>query len=144
MRKNILSPSKGGTMRKLVIVSSILPLALLLGPLVSEHAQNMSAQAAEAERARSRLAISLLRGINTAEADYQGKHGGVYAPWEVLVTTEEFTGRGIKWAAQSDPRLANAHFAPAPEILPGWRLRVTVTADGTAYDLLPEVATDSK
>ncbi len=131
-------------MRKLAIVSSTLLFALFLRPLGSMHAQNKPGQAAEAERARSRLAISLLRGINTAEAEYQKNHGGAYASWDVLVTSEEFTGRGMKWAAQFDPQLANAHFSAAPAILPGWVLRLNVTADGKGYDLLLEDATDMK
>ena len=131
-------------MRKLAIVSSIMLVALSLSPLVPQHAQNMTAQTGEAEHSRHSLAINLLRGINTAEAEYQGRHGGAYAPWEILVTSEEFTGRGMKWAAQLDPQLANAHFAAAPEILPGWRLRLNVTAGGKGYDLLLEDAIDTK
>ncbi len=101
----------------------------------------MPARSRETEHARRSLAINLLRGINTAEISSRQKHG-VYVSWDVLVKAKEFTDRGIKWAARNEPQLANIHFADAPEIVPGWRLRLNVTADGKGHDLLLEDETD--
>jgi hypothetical protein len=44
--------------------------------------------------------------------------------------------------AKIDPELATAKFAATPEILPGRSLRLNLTADGQAYDLLLEDTTD--
>jgi hypothetical protein len=84
------------------------------------------------------LAINLLRAINTAEFDYRYRTGS-YVSWDVLQVKGEFT-------APSSPRLfhqvALAHYANAPQIPPGWSLRLNVSADGKAYDLLLEDLTD--
>ncbi|SRR6266566_833340 len=128
-------------MRKLWVGSSITLFIMLLGLFTLLYAQIAPARSGETEHARRSVAVNLLRGINTGEADYQAKHGA-YVPWDVLDTAEEFTDRGMKWAARNEPLLANIHFGSAPEILPGWRLRLNVTADGKGYDLLLEDATD--
>jgi hypothetical protein len=128
-------------MRKQRAIPTITLFAVLLGLFTPEYAQNMPTRSGETEHARRSVAIKLLRGINTAEMNYRQKHG-VYVSWDVLVKTEEFTDRGMKWAAGNEPQLANIHFADAPEILPGWRLRLNVTADGKGYDLLLEDETD--
>jgi hypothetical protein len=48
----------------------------------------------------------------------------------------------ILWLAKSDPLLVDARFSNGPDILPGWSLRLNLTADGQAYDLLLEDLTD--
>jgi hypothetical protein len=50
--------------------------------------------------------------------------------WDELVTGQEFTDKGLKWAARNEPKLAGADFAKGPEIVPGWTLRLAVTNDG--------------
>ena len=37
--------------------------------------------------------------------------------------------------AINEPQLGNVQFAKLPEILPGWALRLNVTADGKGYDV---------
>jgi hypothetical protein len=128
-------------MRKHRVVPSITFFSILLGSSTLQYAQNTPGRSEVTESAKRSVAINLLRGINTAEADYRAKHGA-YVPWDILVTAEEFTGLGMKWAARNEPQLANVHFGSAPEILPGWRLRLNLTADGKGYDLLLEDATD--
>jgi hypothetical protein len=120
------------------VIGRALVLGLMLGMAALQYAQDSSPTP---DKARRSVAINLLRGINTAEAIYNHKHGG-YAPWEILRTSDEFTDSGLKWAAKMEPQLADAKLGPGPEILLGWNLRLNVTADGKGYDLLLEDTTD--
>jgi hypothetical protein len=128
-------------MRNKAIASIVVLLALTLGVVKSLRSQSTPAKSSDAQHARNSLAINLLRAINTAEADYKIKHG-TYATWESLSASGEFLERGLKWGARNEPQLAGVKFSPAPEILPEWSLRLHVTADGKAYDLLLEDLTD--
>lgn len=125
---------------KLACLIVTLLLAAALAPSFSQNAPN---PAQDPVSARHMLAVSLLRNINTAEVVYKYKHNGLYAAWDVLLASEEFrSGKSIQWVAKIDPELANAQFSTGPEILPGWSLRLNLTADGQAYDLLLEDLTD--
>ena len=89
------------------------------------------------------LAVNIVRAINTAEANFKQKHG-TYATWESMFANGDFTDTGTKWASPSFPTVAHAMYGRGPEIVPGWKLRLTVSKDGNAYDLLLEDATDAK
>jgi hypothetical protein len=127
-----------GTKFNLLIV--VLLLFAAVTPLSS---QNAPAQTSDADNAKHYVAISLLRNINTIEVTYKFKHGGSYATWDALLASDEFpASKVIALLAKIDPQLANARFSNGPEILPGWSLRLNLTADGHAYDLLLEDLTD--
>jgi len=128
-------------MRNKAIASIAVLLALTLGVAASLRSQNAPARSSDAEHAKHSLAISLLRAINTAEADYKIKHG-TYATWESLAASGEFLERGLKRAARNEPQLAGVKLSNGTEILPGWTLRLNLTADGKGYDLLLEDTTD--
>jgi hypothetical protein len=98
-------------------------------------------QSYDSVHARRSMAVNLLRAINTAEYPYKSKHG-TFASWDVLVMSEEFNGQGMPFATQNAPQLANVHFSKAPEILPGWMLRLNVTSNRKGYDVLLEDETD--
>lgn len=123
-------------------------VSLIVGPLffmavVPLSSQNAPAQDPEAVHARRSIAISLLRTINTVEVTYKYKHGGSYADWNALLTSEEFhADKYIAQLAKLHPEFQNVQFSQIPEILPGWSLRLNLTADGQAYDLLLEDKTD--
>jgi hypothetical protein len=89
------------------------------------------------------LAVNIVRAINTAETNFKQKHG-TYATWEALFSNGDFKDTGTKWASPSFPTVAHAMYGRGPEIVPGWKLRLTVSKDGNAYDLLLEDATDPK
>ncbi len=116
-------------------------LAFKLGAATPQYGQKDATLSADAVHARHSLAVSFLRAINTAEVDYKFKRG-TYASKEALLASEEFTVRGMAWAARNDPQLANAHLSSGPEILPGWSLRLNLTAEGNGYDVLLEDLTD--
>lgn len=121
--------------------ASLTAVLLILAAAAPLSSQNAPDQATDPDHAQHRLAVNLLRAINTAEMDYKNKHG-VYASKDTLLASEEFTGRGMAWAAKNDPQLASAHVSIGPEVLPGWSLRLNLTADGQAYDLVLEDLTD--
>ncbi len=95
------------------------------------------------ERERRSLAINVVRAINTAEANYKKNHG-VYANWDTLLGNGDFTETGTKWATESFPTVAHAMYSRGPEIVPGWKLRLELSNDGSGYNLLLEDATDPK
>ena len=86
---------------------------------------------------RHEFAVRLLRIINTAEATHNIKQGS-YTSWDVLRTTTEFSQYVLRWGQF---RLS-VNPGPAPEILPGWSLRLNVTADGKGYDMILADLTD--
>jgi len=115
----------------------MLAVLFLLATAAPLSSQDTPAQTSDADHARHSVAVNLLRAINTAEVTYKFKHGGAYAAWDALVASEEFHGsRVLAGLARFDPQLVNAQFSTAPEILPGWTLRLNLTADAQAYDLL--------
>jgi hypothetical protein len=122
---------------------SLVGVLLVAAASASSFGLDAPAQTSDPDYAKHFFAISFLRNINTAEAGYNSKHGGSYATWEVLLASEEF--RASKVLAQLvkiDPQLANAQFSTGSEILPGWSLRLNLTGDGQAYDLMLEDLTD--
>jgi hypothetical protein len=94
-------------------------------------------------REQRSLAFNMVRAINAAEANYKLKHGA-YATWDTLYNSGDFTSTGTKWAPESLPTVSHAMYGSGPEIVPGWRLRLTISKDGNAYDLQLEDVTDTK
>ena len=124
-------------------VAALVVLAGLLLALPGLHAQKGSPSAPDREKERRSLAINLVRAINTAEASYKSKQGA-YVNWDTLLGNGDFTDRGTKWAPESFPTVAHAMYGPGPEIVPGWKLRLNISKEGKAYDLLLEDVTDPK
>ena len=60
--------------------------------------------------------------------------------WPILLAhyQQEFD----QFLAMHRQELRNARFTDAPEILPGWNLRLNIHADGQGYDLLLQDMTD--
>jgi len=118
-------------------------LVLLLGSVALGRAQKPSVVPADRERERRSFAQNLVKSINAAEADYFKKHQA-YASWDTMVGTGEFSSNGTKWASSEFPTVAHALYGSGPEIVPGWRLRLHLSNNNQAYDLLLEDVTDSK
>src|ERR1700730_4136063 len=116
---------------------------MLLSVAIPQRAQSPAAQSSVDEHARRNAAVSTLRAINTMEVVYKSRHGS-YASWDVLLASGEFTGPQMHLAVQNEPQLANMSLSNAPQILPGWALRLNVTPDGKAYDVLLEDQTDQR
>jgi hypothetical protein len=122
---------------------SLVGVLLVMAVSASSFGQDAPAQTSDPDYAKHFVAISLLRNINTAELSYKSKHGGSYVNWDVLLASEEFhASKVITSLAKIDPQLADAQFTNGSEILPGWSLRLNLTADGQAYDLMLEDLTD--
>jgi|SRR5580765_3708077 hypothetical protein len=136
-------------------------LALALAGLVwitatPQRGQGFPAQSSDDEHARRSIGVNTLRAINTAEYGYKFKHG-TFAIWDVLLTSEVFSGQNHfafqtfdaiyeqqKQTLQNAAQLRSMHFSKAPEILPGWTIRLNVTSDGKGYDVLLEDKTDKQ
>lgn len=117
--------------------------AASLFALAAAHAQKNVPGIADRERERRSLAVNLVRAINTAEANYMKKQG-TYVTWETMIGNGDFSETGTKWAPESFPTVAHAMYGSGPEIVPGWKLRLHLSKDGHAYDLLLEDVTDPK
>src|SRR2546429_1983912 len=81
---------------------------------------------------RHHFAVHLLRIINTVEAEHHIKQGS-YVSWDVLRTTADFSPLFLTRGYQVGMQVYNQP-GPAPEIFPGWSLRLNVSADGKGYD----------
>ena len=95
------------------------------------------------QREQHSLAINIVRAINAAEASYR-KTQGTYVPWSTLFANGDFTDAGTKWSSESLPTVAHAMYGGGPEIVPGWKLRLNLSNDGSAYDLRLEDVSDPK
>jgi hypothetical protein len=125
-------------------ILAALVLLLAVVPLASRvEAQKPSYGLADRERERKSLAVNIVKAINAAEVNYKKNHG-VFASWSTLLSTGDFSEKGTKWASEAFPTVAHAMYGPGPEIVPGWKLRLSLSKDGAAYDLLLEDVTDPK
>jgi len=129
--------------RALRTLSAIFVSAAFLLTAPPLQAQKNAAGLPDRERERHSLAINIARAINAAETNYKKNHG-TYATWDALISSGDFSENGTKWAPETLPTVAHAMYGPGPEIVPGWKLRLQLFKDGTAYDLLLEDVTDPK
>ena len=128
-------------MKKHRVVLSIVLLVLFLGVQTPQFAQDTSTGPSKADQARHRFAIDLLRSINTTEVTCHTKNGS-FVMWMALVSCRPENFEGFH-AINGLPQ-APVHFSDAPEILPGWNLRLNVHPDGQGYDVLLRDMTDEK
>ena len=126
---------------QIVAVTALLALGVALG--ATARPQQPSPGIGDRERERRSFAINLVRAIQKAELDFKSKHA-IYANWDALFSNSYFTSNGTKWASPDFPTVAQALYGSGPEIAPGWRLRLTVSHSGNAYDLLLEDVNDPK
>ena len=126
------------------LISIPLVLIAISLALPSASAQKVASPTLQdRQREQRSLAINIVHAINTAEANYKQKHA-TYATWDMFISGGDFTDSGTKWAPESLPTVKHAMYGRGPEIVPGWKLRLTVSKDGGAYDLLLEDANDPK
>jgi hypothetical protein len=124
-----------------VILSAVL-LVLFLGLLTSQFAQDSPTHPEKADQARRQVAIGLLRTINTAEVGTYYATNRQFVMWQTLLT--ENPKYFDKFLAMNGLKESDVHFTVAPEILPGWNLRLNVHPDGQGYDVLLRDMTDEK
>lgn len=127
------------TMKKHQVILSTVSLVLLLGVLTPQFAQDTSTGPANADQAGHRVAIGLLRTINTAEVVEHTTYGS-YASWQTLLAHQPKYAN--KFLTMNYPKEANLQFSEMPEILPGWSLRFNTHADGQGYDVRLQSLTD--
>jgi hypothetical protein len=121
-----------------------IPFAALLLLTTAAQAQRQPLPTMQdRQREQHSLAVNIVRTINTAEANYKKNHGA-YATWTTLIGNGDFTNTGTKWAPESIPTVAHAMYGSGPEIVPGWKLRLTVSNNPDTYDLLLEDVNDTK
>jgi hypothetical protein len=127
-------------------------LLVLLGIQTPQFAQDTSLGPAKTDQAKHRIAIGLLRAINTAEVTHKHKNGS-YATWQALLSSQpkyfdDFLARNNRQTFQVGAVQPKANpvfqFGDTPEILPGWSLRLNVHSDGQGYDVLLMDLTDDK
>jgi hypothetical protein len=129
-------------MKKHQVILSTVLVVLFLGIQTPQFAQDTPTGPANADQARHRVAIGLLRSINTAELTYRSKNGS-FVIWNTLVSDEpKYFALAINGLMKDAGH--SARFSDPPEILPGWNLRLNVHPDGQGYDVLLRDLTDEK
>ena len=121
------------------ILSTVL-LVLFIGVQTPQFAQDTSTGPANADQARRRVALGLLRTINTTEVTQRTNYGS-YASWQTLLA--HYPKYMNQFIAMDYPQEANVQFGDTPEVLPGWSLRFNVHADGQGYDVRLQDLTDN-
>jgi hypothetical protein len=127
--------------RKIAVIALFAGSVLALPGAAAQKKNSPTLQ--DRQREQHSLAINIVRAIIAAEANYKKTHGS-YATWSTLFSNGDFTDTGTKWSSESYPTVAHAMYGSGPEIVPGWKLRLTVSKDGSAYDLSLEDVTDPK
>lgn len=122
----------------------VLPLlaAILLSSSFSS-AQKPAAVVPDRELQRRSFATQFLHALNAAEQDYKKKHGK-FASWQALYGDGYFTTSGTKWVSDDFPTVGHAMYNNAAEVVPGWKLRLSLSNDASAYDALLQDVTDAK
>ena len=128
-------------MKKRQVILSTVLLLLFLGVQTPQFAQDTSTGPANTDQARHRVAIGLLRYINTAEVTSHSKNGS-FVIWNTLLS--DHPQYFDKFLAINGLQKDDVHFSDPPEILPGWNLRLNVHTDGQGYDVLLRDMTDEK
>ena len=122
----------------LFLIAAVCSFAVAAGP------QKTTAPAVTGrELQRRSFALNFLRALNNAEQDYKKKHG-TFCNWDALFAEGYFTETGTKWGSADFPTVTQAMYSRATEIVPGWKLRLTISNGGKSYDALAEDATDAK
>jgi hypothetical protein len=136
--------ARTGMVQRMKAIGKVAALFLASGLFTAiAEAQKSPFGIQDRNREQRSLAFGMVRAINAAEANYKKNHGN-YASWDTLYSSGDFTSSGTKWAPESLPTVAHAMYGSGPEIVPGWRLRVTISKDGNAYDLQLEDVADTK
>jgi hypothetical protein len=122
--------------KRLVILRTAL-LVFLLGVQTPQFAQDTSTGPTPSDQERLRVALGLVRTINTAEVVERSTYGS-FASWQTLLAHEQ--RKFNEWLASFYSHDPNVHFGSTPEILPGWNLRLLVQPDDQGYVVLVEDA----
>lgn len=104
-----------------------LAAACLAGALLASIVLGQNPPSAATHRRRAQ-AVNAARLINTAEITYRSRNGR-YAGWRELRPL----ARQIQFAGPVRPSHAELVLQDAPEVIPGWRLELTTSADGAHY-----------
>jgi hypothetical protein len=121
-----------------IILNTVL-LILAVGTPASQFAQDASTGPDKPDPQRRAIMVGLVRTINTAEVVERAAYGS-FASWQILLTHHQQEMN--QWLATVYSRDPNVHFGSAPEILPGWNLRLVVQPDGEGWVVLLEDAKD--
>jgi len=87
------------------------------------------------------VVVDLVRVINTAEMGYKTRSGGSFAGWTELSGSKEFA-KAFERFSHSDPKLKDINVKAAPEVISGWRLRLTISSNAKSYFVVVSDAAD--
>jgi hypothetical protein len=119
-------------------------IAVICSFVASAGPQKAAAPAVSGrELQRRSFALNFLRALNSAEQDFKKKHT-TFGNWDALLAEGYFTEKGTKWGSADFPTVTQAMYSRGTEIVPGWKLRLTISNGGKSYDALVEDATDAK
>ena len=129
-------------MRRVLTTTVLLLFALVAGGFRKVPGVNAQQPYSEKQAA----ILGLMRTIITFEySDFS--QDGSYETWPALLErhADDFNG----WLAQNWPRQADGQgtaqrFSALPEVLPGWKLRLELSADGHRYSVLIEDVNDKQ
>jgi hypothetical protein len=130
-------------MKKHRLILNAVLLMLFLGLATPHFAQDppTNAEKSDQEVRHRALLLGLVRTINTEEVGELSKYGS-YSSWEGLLAhrPECFN----QWLTTYYPEDVGLRFGDTEEILPGFRLRFNVRADGQGYDMKLQDTTGEK
>lgn len=110
-------------------------ILVLASTAIVPAGKGQSASGNGPELQQRRLAVDLVRAINTAEMAYRDRSGGSFAGWAGISASPEFN-TAITRSTHGDSKYKNVNLASPSEILPGWALRLTLSEDRKSYAVI--------
>jgi hypothetical protein len=118
---------------RLITIGLLLVASLTSGGIPNHSQDQNGSQAVHGpDINEKRLAVNLVRVINTAEMSYSAKDGGSFAEWDALSVSQGFK-QAIDDFSHNSPKLKDLNVGAPADIMPGWRLRLTVSSDKKSY-----------
>ncbi len=104
-------------------------------PFITLENHDQTSEAQGPNQQERKLAVDLVRTVNTAEMAYRAQSAGSFAPWAALTASRGFA-QAVNRFSQGDIKLKHVNFNDPSEIMTGWRLRLTVSSDNRFYSVL--------
>lgn len=111
-------------MSRVMTLTLFLCLAAAWVPRASSQSECVPGTVSAEQQARRRDGVQLARLINTAQVNQPGAKTRTFLAPHELATSPYVQQRS------GDPFVTSLNFTPAEEVMPGWELKLDVTAEG--------------
>lgn len=109
----------------------LMTMAVILA-LSSAAVMSQNQQGAKGPGQQAKLAVNLVRVVNTAEMAYRTQSPGSFADWADLAKSPGFA-KAVDHFSHASPRLKDIRLENPVDVTPGWHLRLITSLDRKSY-----------